>query len=135
MTELLLGCGIDIEETSRFEKYLGLNEPLTEPLIADLFTPREAEHNRRLPLLQSYTAGFACKEAVIKAFTGIRPGHGIDWKEVELIFGEQAPADHRVVLNGSALALYQECGADSIRSAVCIEDDFAMVEVIILSNV
>lgn len=79
---MIFGCGIDIEEISRFNKHYFSNGNLSD-LVYDVFTGKEIE-NFSLFGREAFLKGFCFKEAFYKAFNI----NNCDWKDIEIIFSE-----------------------------------------------
>ncbi|MFO7828974.1 MAG: 4'-phosphopantetheinyl transferase superfamily protein [Bacteroidales bacterium] len=79
---MIFGCGIDIEEISRFNKHYFNNGKLSD-LIYDIFTSKEIE-NFSLFGKKAFLKGFCFKEAFYKAFNL----DYYDWKDIEIIFSK-----------------------------------------------
>lgn len=79
---MIFGCGIDIEEISRFNKHYFNNGKLSD-LIYDIFTGKEIE-NFSLFGREAFLKGFCFKEAFYKAFNI----DNYDWKDIEIIFSK-----------------------------------------------
>jgi len=80
---MVFGCGIDIEETHRFDKHYFENGKLSD-LIYDLFTSKEIE-NFSFFGKEAFLKGFCFKEAFYKALNN----PDFDFKDVEIIFDDQ----------------------------------------------
>jgi phosphopantetheine--protein transferase-like protein len=80
---MIFGCGIDIEETHRFDKHYFENGILSD-LIYDLFTSKEIE-NFSVFGKKAFLKGFCFKEAFYKALNN----PDFDFKDVEIIFDSQ----------------------------------------------
>ena len=113
----IIGCGVDIEEPVRFEKYLKSGEGVSG-FLKMVFTPEEIARNRALSPHLSFPLGFSCKEAVFKAFGRSWTNSAIDWKDVELIFGGGRDlSDYQVRLSGYAKTLFEEMGCTRLDSS------------------
>lgn len=77
---MIYGCGIDIEETERFNKHY-FDKGVLSDLVYDLFTSKEIE-NFSVFGKKAFLKGFSFKEAFYKAFNNT----DIDFKDVEIIF-------------------------------------------------
>ena len=77
---MVFGVGTDIIEITRIKKAIEKNQGI----LKRLFTELEMEYYRKkLMSPQSIAAGFAAKEAVVKALgTGLR---GIKWTDIEIL--------------------------------------------------
>lgn len=77
---MIYGCGIDIEETERFNKHY-FDKGVLSDLVYDLFSSKEIE-NFSVFGKEAFIKGFSFKEAFYKALNNI----DIDFKDVEIIF-------------------------------------------------
>jgi len=129
----ILGCGIDIEELTRFEKHL--------PVQADIpgffhLVCSDAEINCNLDILPHLTfpIGFSCKEACFKAFGVSWTNSRISWKDIEIFFNNKHDLrEYSIRLNGYALELFNERKCGKIESHLEYTDDYVIFQIILLS--
>ncbi|MEE4198181.1 MAG: 4'-phosphopantetheinyl transferase superfamily protein [Bacteroidales bacterium] len=119
----VLGCGIDIEETDRFNKHYFDKGKLSD-LIYDLFTSREIE-NFSLFGKQAFLKGFCFKEAFYKAFNS----DYYDWKDVEIIFTAEQEFD--LFFSVKLESLLKEHLAGNIVADFSETADYVLFKVII----
>lgn len=128
----VVGCGIDIEEPVRFEKYLkNLDEiPL---IIKDLFTSEEIKRNLTDNIILRFTLGFACKEALFKSFGLSWVNSKIFWQDIELIFKKKNASDfYSIKLNNYALEVYKKLNCKKIVSSILINTNYVIFKAILL---
>ncbi|NOQ24612.1 MAG: 4'-phosphopantetheinyl transferase superfamily protein [Bacteroidales bacterium] len=77
---MIYGCGIDIEETERFNKHY-FDKGVLSDLVYNLFTSKEIE-NFSVFGKEAFLKGFSFKESFYKALNNT----DIDFKDVEIIF-------------------------------------------------
>ena len=91
----VFGCGIDLEELSRFDKYIRNND---YSLMEDICTERELMNvagDKRARLALS----FSCKEAFFKALGVSWTNSNISWKDIELLFSGPGFDSYKVHLS------------------------------------
>ncbi len=126
----VFGCGIDLEELSRFDKYIRNND---YSLMEDICTERElmnVDGDKRARLALS----FSCKEAFLKALGVSWTNSNVSWKDIELLFGGPGLDSYKVVLHGYAeeLLLRHKAGIGEISFNV--NDEFVLFEVVLLKE-
>lgn len=114
---MVLACGIDIEEHTRFLKFFKSADPAH--FFLSIYTQDEIENYSKFYTPLCYAVSFSCKEAFYKAFSSAFNSVQIDWQEIELIFRDE-PAKGRadVKLKGTALEI-------SRKNNVLIPPDFS----------
>ncbi len=121
-------CGVDLIELDRFLKAL-----TGDSFKNKVFTQSEIAYceARGKGSLQSYAARFCAKEAVAKALgTGI--AKGVSFQDIEIINKESGKPE--VSLSGEAARTYKDMGAISIDVSLTHSRDYAMAQVVILSD-
>ena len=89
--------GTDIEEIERVKEVV---EHWGDRFLRRVFTDKEIDYcNSLAEKYGSLAARFAAKEAILKAI-GISKGHGIKWKDIEILNNENGKP--RVKLHGRA---------------------------------
>jgi phosphopantetheine--protein transferase-like protein len=130
----IIGCGIDIEELSRFEKYFKGTKDLPQ-LIKDIFTEEEIKNNIKYNPLLNFILGFSCKEAVFKSFGQSWTNSEIFWKDIEFLVTEnvldQKKTGHEIRLNNYALELYEKLKCNNIISSFSYNKNFVFFKVIL----
>lgn len=81
---MIFGCGIDIEETNRFNKHY-FDKGILSNLVYDIFTSKEIE-NFSVFGKEAFLKGFSFKEAFYKALNSTE----IDFKDIEIIFANDS---------------------------------------------
>jgi phosphopantetheine--protein transferase-like protein len=103
----VLGCGIDIEELSRFKKHVGPDG--VSSLIELVFTREEINYNLKDRSLLRFALGFSCKEAVFKAFGVSWVNSPIQWKDIELLWKDKDDLNnHEIKLHHYADKMLQK---------------------------
>ena len=126
----IFGCGVDIEELSRFGKHTEQNEYC---LIKDVCTQREIDNlgrDERLRLALS----FSCKEAFFKALGVSWTNSPISWKDIELLFRGPRLNSYEVVLHGYAEELLLKNKAGIGEMSFDVNDEFVLFEVVLLKQ-
>jgi phosphopantetheine--protein transferase-like protein len=126
----VFGCGLDIEELSRFDKHLE-NGPFS--LMEDICTRGELNNpceDKKVRLALS----FSCKEAFFKAFGVSWTNSTISWKDIELLFNGPRFDSYKVHLHNHAKNIL-------IKNKACIgeisfdfNDEFVLFQVVLVKH-
>jgi phosphopantetheine--protein transferase-like protein len=129
----ILGCGIDIEEPSRFRKKIPVSGHSTS-FVRMVYTDSEIERNLKFRPDFTFPLGFSCKEAFFKSFGISWTNSDISWKDIELLF-DDADDLHRytIRLGGYAKELYREKKCRSYESWLEYHPAFVIFQVVLLS--
>jgi len=127
------GCGIDIEEISRFENKLP--DPEGTSRFAHLvYTPDEIGCNSRIRPELTFPLSFCCKEAVFKSFGVSWINSRISWKDIELLFNNEKDLnDYSIRLHGYAEELYKSMKCTEIVSCFEYTQAYVMFQVVLCS--
>ncbi len=104
---MILGVGIDIENHSRFLKYISPN--CNPEFLLSVFTKNELDNYRKFNNHLCYAVSFSCKESFLKAFGVGWNNSKIQWTNIELLFNE--PPENKntnIRINGIAQKLLGE---------------------------
>lgn len=124
---MLVGCGVDIEEHVRFQKYFERHNQDT--FFKLVYTQREIVVNQQNPQ-HFYPLGFTCKEAVFKALGISWTNSPIDWKQVELLFNtDNSKQKPELVIGGYAAHILNERNISTIEFDYQSNKQFALFEV------
>lgn len=126
----VFGCGIDLEELSRFDKYIRNND---YSLMEDICTERELMNvagDKRARLALS----FSCKEAFLKALGVSWTNSNVSWKDIELLFDGSGFDSYKVHLQGYAKELLLRNGADIGEISFGFNDEFVLFQVVLLKE-
>jgi phosphopantetheine--protein transferase-like protein len=131
--EEVAGCGIDIEERSRFRRRLPSPEAI--PGFSDMVYTREeiatnllSDPDLRFPLC------FSCKEAFFKALGVSWMNSKISWKDIELLFTDEYDNyKYNVRLSGYAKEMYEKMKCRRFESHLEFNDEFVVFQVVLLS--
>ncbi len=124
--ETVFGCGIDVEEISRFDKHVA-----DAFVMEDVCTARELQapcDDRRLRLALS----FSCKEAFFKALGVSWTNSPISWKDIEVLFSGAGVDLPEVHLHDYAEELFKRSGARIGELSFQIDDECVRCEVVLL---
>lgn len=100
---MIYGVGIDIENHSRFKKYV--DSSFNPKQLSLIFTDREIENYVAARNHLCYALSFSCKEAFFKAFGS----HNVLLTEIELLFTNTNDyTDYEVLFSGTAKAIINE---------------------------
>jgi holo-[acyl-carrier protein] synthase len=121
----IIGIGVDIVEIARLQAAI---DRQGERLLDRLFSAAEREYCASMKTSAScYSARFAAKEAVSKAFgTGI--GAQLGWKDIEIRRRENGCPF--VVLNGSGLLLARKMGIAEVLLSLSHSEHYAVAQAI-----
>ncbi len=132
MTEVI-GCGIDIEELSRFTKHLSDTTKIP-PFAHIVFTETEIESNLKNSPELTFPLGFSCKEAFFKALGISWTNSKISWRDIELLFPDKGNVnEYSIRLNGYAKELFDN-KCKTIDSSVEYTNTYVIFQIILLSN-
>jgi phosphopantetheine--protein transferase-like protein len=123
---MIFGCGIDIEETHRFDKHYFENGILSD-LIYDLFTTKEIE-NFSVFGKEAFLKGFCFKEAFYKALNN----SDFDFKDVEIIFEGQS--DFEIYTSKKINDIFNELKISEIKADIQQADKYAVVQVLLIKK-
>lgn len=127
-------CGIDIEEISRFKKFVTFPDRV-EPFITSVFTSEEIKTSLAFGALLPFAFGFSCKESVFKAFGISWTNSSIKWKEVELLFHEPGNITrYELRLHGYAQQLFKERGYNRYETFAEHTDDFVVFRFLLIKD-
>lgn len=128
--DMVFGCGIDIEEISRFEKYIKNND---YSLIEDICTQRELNNvcgDKRV----RFALSFSCKEAFFKALGVSWTNSNIFWKDIELLFSGPEFNNYSVQLSDYAKEILVENNAKIGEASFDYNEEFVRFQVVILKS-
>lgn len=129
----ILGIGIDIADTSRFEQ---LMRRYGRRFTQRWFTDAEVAHCRApgADAVRSFALCFAAKEAVWKALRLDGTMTQVPWRMITvLLSGDRLTAT--VCLNGALLERGKRLGVRSINIGLCTHEDFSLATAIVeISN-
>jgi holo-[acyl-carrier protein] synthase len=120
-------CGVDIVEIDRIKHSF---DTCGVEFKNRVYTENESDYceSRKAVKFESYSARFAAKEAVSKAFgTGI--GSGIKWKDIEILNDEHGKP--YVVLADRAKEIYEEMRGSGISISLSHCKHYAVAYVVI----
>ena len=124
-----VACGVDIEELARFDRHA---RSADSQLLRDICTEREIRNlrpDRRLHL----ALAFSCKEATFKALGATWTNSDVSWRDIELLFSGLGFDEYRIELSGRAKEIFDECGANHVAVSLAHNDEYVLVEVLLLS--
>jgi holo-[acyl-carrier protein] synthase len=125
---MIVGVGIDILETGRMARELARDG---EGLRDSVFTADEiAEGEHSVRPAAHFAARFAAKEALYKAFGGIRE-RDVSWHDLEV--RSRSDGTPEVVLHGTAERLAGRLGVKHIRLTLSTGEEMAAAVVILES--
>ncbi|MEI8202158.1 MAG: 4'-phosphopantetheinyl transferase superfamily protein [Bacteroidota bacterium] len=110
----VLGCGIDLLETARIDKYFSLNQ-FNFPCKEQVFTEYELSHLNQEGASSYFPLAFSCKESAFKAFGISWTNSPAQWTDVELNISNANKFD--VHLSGYLKDLSLEIGVQNIETA------------------
>ena len=126
----VFGCGIDLEELSRFDKYIRNND---YSLMEDICTERELMNvagDKRARLALS----FSCKEAFLKALGVSWTNSNISWKDIELLFSGPGFDSYEVHLHNHAKNILIKNKARIGEISFDFNDEFVLFQVVLLKQ-
>ncbi len=123
---MIYGVGIDLVQLSRVQRMI---DKFGRKFINRIFTDNEIEYSEQRPKskYQHYSARFAAKEALFKAFKGDWKS-GIVWKDIEVINEERG--NPVLVLHGAAAQIQKRLGITRLEVSLTHTRDSATAVVI-----
>jgi len=126
----VFGCGIDVEELKRFDRYVGAGD---DSIMQGICSPREFDNlcgDRRL----RFALSFSCKEAFFKALGMSWTNSAISWRDIELLFNGSDLCECCVHLHGHAkdvVARHRLCVGEACFAC---NEDYAVFQVVLLAG-
>ncbi len=117
---MIVGCGIDTEEISRFDKYLADIE--NSGLIKLVFTDREIE-NYRFNYHKCIPLSFCCKEAFFKAIENSWTTSSVHWRDIELLFSRGSFSGYEIKISGHTKKIMNDLNNPKIISELDISNE------------
>lgn len=126
--DIVIGIGIDVEETARVDD---LVTRYGDRFIRRIFTDDEARYclRRRAPA-QHLAARFSAKEAAMKAL-GTGRAHGVLWRDVEVVRRAGPP---QLALHGGARRRFEALGATRALLTMTHSRQLAIAQVALLGR-
>lgn len=123
---MLVSCGIDVEEISRFDRYLS-QPPEQSAFLRLVCHPDEIQHLKSDPE-RGFPLAFCAKEAVFKSLDRSWTNSLLDWKEIQLRM-----AGDRVQLHfsGAVNLRLNELGVNRWETNHRLTDEFAMFSILL----
>lgn len=130
----IIGCGIDIEELSRFEKHDPTHSDSRE--FFDLvYTDEEITNNSKILPHLTFPLCFSCKEAFFKAFGISWTNSPISWKDIELLFKDREDLQqYSIRLTGYANELFQNMNCSRYEVSFENNEEFVIFRVVLFSD-
>ena len=124
----VLGCGIDIEDISRFDTYIDdlsfLSNYCTEREISNVYGDKRVR----------FALSFSCKEAFFKALGVSWTNSDISWKDIELLFSSPDLYQYKVNVHAYAKDYLRIHNAVIGETSLDYNDNFVTFQVVILKN-
>ena len=130
MVDKVFGCGVDVEELSRFDKYIRNDD---SSLMKDICTEREltnGDGDKRV----SFALRFSCKEAFLKAFGVSWTNSNICWKDIELLFRGPVFDSYSVHLHGYAKEFLLRNKVAIGEMSFDFNNEFVLFQVVLLKE-
>lgn len=124
---MVVSCGIDAEELSRFDKHLP-DPPESSAFIRLVYTPDEIRHLQQFPDT-GFPLAFCAKEAVFKALGRSWTNSTLDWKEIQLRLHDGCES---LLFTGAVKARLDELGITRWQTSWSMDKEFAMFSVCLL---
>jgi len=128
---MIVGCGIDTEELSRFDKHLADVE--NSGFVKLVFTEREIE-NYKSNFGQFIPLGFCCKEAVFKAVGDSWTTSPVHWQDIELLFKSVSQSTYEIKISGHAKKILERLGNPTIVSEFNMSPESVTFHVILINE-
>jgi phosphopantetheine--protein transferase-like protein len=129
----IIGCGIDIEELSRFEKH-DPTHPDSRKFFDLIYSDEEIANNSLILPHLTFPLGFSCKEAFFKAFGVSWTNSPITWKDIELLFQDNSNLQqYSVRLSGYAKELFEQMNGRRFEASLEYSEEFVIFRVVLFS--
>lgn len=126
----VFGCGIDIEDLSRFDTYIEHND---FSFLKNYCTEREL-HNVYGDKRVRFALSFSCKEAFFKALGVSWTNSDITWKDIELLFTGPDLHSYTVHLHEYAKELLIKNSLKVGETSLDYNEEFVTFQVVLLKN-
>jgi len=126
----VFGCGVDVEELVRFDRYAADGN---DSIMRGICSEREYDSlygNRRV----RFALSFSCKEAFLKALGAGWPNGSISWRDIELLFDGPELRECCVHLHGSARDIVARNNLQVGEASFTYNDDYALFQVVLLAG-
>ena len=129
----VFGCGIDIEELARFDKYI---ENKDYSLMEDICTKHEFNNlcNDGGDKRVRFALSFSCKEAFFKALGISWTNSRIFWKDIELLFSGPEFDTYSVRLSEYAKETLVKNNAKIEEVSFDYNEEIVIFQVVLLKN-
>lgn len=129
----IIGCGIDIEELSRFEKH-NPTQPDRSDFVNLVYSDEEISINTLISPHLTFPLGFSCKEAFFKAFGVSWTNSPISWKDIELLFqGTANLQQYSIRLSGHAKQLFEHMNCSRFEASYEYNEEYLIFKVLFFS--
>ena len=127
---MIVGCGIDTEEKSRFSKHLSNFEK--SEFISMVFTEGEKENFLDFDPELCVPIAFSFKEAMFKALGNTWTTSAIDWKDMEIKFlSSPQEKNYELSFSGVASEMLESLGNPNIISSFDFNDKYSTFDIIL----
>lgn len=123
---MLVSCGIDVEEVSRFDKYLS-ETPEQSAFVRLVYHTEEIRHLRTDPG-RGFPLAFCAKEAVFKALGRSWTNSPLDWKEIQLRLNSN---NANLTFSGAVHQRLIELGINRWQTDHRLTDQYAMFSILL----
>ncbi len=120
---MIIGCGVDIVENRRFEKWIGKPEMISRFFGADEIAGLDFKKNMAI---ESLAVRFAAKEAFGKAL-----GIGLKFELADVQVKKNPSGKPDLVLEGSAHKVFEENGGKRIHLSLSHEREYSVAMVVV----
>lgn len=127
----VFGCGVDIEELGRFERYVAAEN---DSLMRDICSPREYENLSVGERKTRCALSFCCKEAFFKALGVSWTNSCVAWRDIELISSGRGLHECEVWLHGDARRIYASNRLSVGEATFCCNDDYVLFQIVLLGG-
>lgn len=120
---MIVGCGVDIVENRRFERWIEKPEMVSRFFGADELSGLDLKKDKAL---ESLAVRFAAKEAFGKAL-----GIGLKFELSDVQVKKNPAGKPDLVLSGTALKVFEENGGKKIHLSLSHEKEYSVAMVVV----
>jgi phosphopantetheine--protein transferase-like protein len=127
------GCGLDIEEVKRFNKFIKKNDC---SLMGNICSRRELDnfHGKYIDKRIRLALSFSFKEAFYKALGKIWVNSDICWKDIEILFKSPDFSDYRIILRKTAEDILFNNNINLAEVYFTYNKEYVVFQIILLNN-
>ena len=127
----VFGCGIDVEELARFDRYTGEGD---DTIMRDICSQREFDNLRSGDKRARFALSFCCKEAFFKALGVSWTNSDVTWRDIELLSSGPGLRECEVRLHCAARDIFEANRLRVGEASFAYNDDYVVFQVVLLAG-